>query len=364
MILYRSTAACVTLRNLCIVIREKHIWQAALFAVPAAVVAFLLKYYENENKGRSWLEGQVLHESVYEAITFFVSFVVIFRMHASYDRFFEGCENSYNINGDLFDTCSLLISFCRLSKADESVVNQFQHKLVRLLSLLNALIYAELRTGSSKESALEAALDFEVLDAEGLDDETLRTLNHSKQRVEVVFYWVQSLIIESHENGVLQVPPPVLSRVLVEIGAAMVKFHAVQNVAVVLFPFPLASTTELLLILQSCITPVVIVNWTAYRLNAGIFGFVLVFVLWFLNGVAAELENPFDGGTHALNAHFMQRVHNSRLVSLMQPELKTLPQLTDICVHEVLTLRQESRKRMSLVDPDCVTCGSYEELEM
>mmetsp|Transcript_18206 Transcript_18206/g.42373 ORF Transcript_18206/g.42373 Transcript_18206/m.42373 type:complete len:364 (-) Transcript_18206:183-1274(-) len=363
MILYRSTASCVTLQNLCVVIWEKHIWQAALFAVPAALIAFLLKYYENTT-GNSWLEGLVLKAPVYEAITFFVSFVVIFRMHASYDRFFEGCENSYNINGDLFDTCSLLTSFCRLSKAEESVVNVFQHKLVRLLSLLNALIYAELRTGSSKASALEAALDFEVLDAEGLDDETLRTLRNSKQRVEVVFYWIQSLIIESHGNGLLQVPPPVLSRVLVEVGAAMVKFHAVQNVAVVLFPFPLASTTELLLILQSCVTPVVIVNWTEYMLNAAVFGFVLVFVLWFLNGVAAELENPFDGGTHALNAHYMQRVHNSRLVSLMHPALKTIPHLTPHCEHEVLTLRQESRKKISLVDPDCASCGSYQELEM
>jgi len=353
----------VTLRNLCIVIQERHVWQACFFAFPAALVAFGLKWYENEH-GRPWLEDKVLHQSVYEAITFFVSFIVIFRMHASYDRFFEGCENSYAINGDLFDTCSLLISFCRLSTAEAHVVNEFQHKLVRLLSLLNALIYAELRTGNMKQNSLDEALDFEVLDADGLDDSTLHTLNTCKNKVEVVFYWVQSLIIENSGNGVLEVPPPILSRVLVEVGAAMVKFHAVQNVAIVLFPFPLASTTELLLILQSCVTPVVIVDWTEYTINAAIFGFVLVFVLWFLTGVAAELENPFDGGTHALNAYTMQRVHNSRLVSLMQPGMKRLPVLSENVNCGVSELRQESRQSMELSTKDCAACAHREELEM
>mmetsp|Transcript_45809 Transcript_45809/g.83981 ORF Transcript_45809/g.83981 Transcript_45809/m.83981 type:complete len:373 (-) Transcript_45809:83-1201(-) len=339
MLLYNYKQPCVWLCYIHYVLKDRRIWMSMLMALPTIVATAFLKVYE-VHEGREWFRKQVADEDgvLYSSLSFFVSFVVLFRIDLSYARFKDGCKNAFIMTGDFFDSASLLISFCRTSTADQSTIDNFQHQIIRLFSLLNALIFADLEDCQDMDEALE----YEVIDVEGFDQETIEKLRQSTNRVPIVFQWLQDVMVDNCHNGVLKVPPPIITRAFQELGRGMVKYHEATDVARVPFPFPLASTTELLLVAQCCITPVVIVRWTDYVTLAIIFSFLLVFILWFFVGVSTCLENPFDGGRHSLNTREMQHEHNSRLLSLLLPDAQRMPQLSSRALVDFNDLSKKS----------------------
>mmetsp|Transcript_73212 Transcript_73212/g.174497 ORF Transcript_73212/g.174497 Transcript_73212/m.174497 type:complete len:360 (+) Transcript_73212:144-1223(+) len=325
MILYDSKGMCISLRNLNIIVTERQIWIGIAFAIPSALIAFALKTFE-EVEGRKWFRNDIMDRTIYSALNFFACFVVIFRIESAYSRFFTACEKAYNISGNMLDLFSLLMAFCRTSKAPQKDIRNFQQTLIRLMSLLNAAVYRELK---AKKSSLFNASDFEVIDLDGLDEHSLTTLKSCDEDiVQVGFQWLQALVIDNMVKGVLNVPPPILTRVYQESGAGMVKFHEGLNVVLVPYPFPFATTTEVLLIIQSCTLPVVIIEWTGYRACACGFCFILVFLLWFFNMVAAELENPFIGNNHSLDMKRMQASHNAKLLAILRKESSLPPAMS------------------------------------
>mmetsp|Transcript_15050 Transcript_15050/g.34276 ORF Transcript_15050/g.34276 Transcript_15050/m.34276 type:complete len:355 (+) Transcript_15050:51-1115(+) len=332
MILYDSQGMCLSLRNLHVMVRERQIWIGILFALPSAAIALGLKTYE-EQAGNKWFRYTTMDTTIYSALNFFACFVVIFRIEMAYARFFIACEKAYNISGNMLDLFSLLIAFCATSKAKEGDIRNFQMTLVRLMSLLNAAVYRELK---ARKSSLFDASDFDVIDLDGLDDDTLTTLKtNDEDVVQLAFQWVQALVVDNMVKKVLDVPPPILTRVYQESGAGMVKFHEGLNVVLVPYPFPFATTTEILLIIQSCTLPVIIIEWTGYRASAAGFCFVIVFLLWFFNMVAAELENPFVGNAHSLDMKLMQQNHNKKLLQILKKEAQCPPRLTSKAKRDV-----------------------------
>mmetsp|Transcript_21598 Transcript_21598/g.50406 ORF Transcript_21598/g.50406 Transcript_21598/m.50406 type:complete len:379 (+) Transcript_21598:19-1155(+) len=326
MLLYNYKLPCVAFFYIHYILQDRRIWMSILMTLPTMIATAFLKGYE-VSEGRQWFRKQVADEDgvLYSSLSFFVSFVVLFRIDLSYLRFKDGCKNAFIMTGDFFDSASLLISFCRASSVDQSLIDNFQHQVIRLFSLLNALIFADLE---DKMDDMEEAFNYEVIDIEGFDQEAIDHLRKSKNRVPIVFQWLQDVMVDNVHNGVLKVPPPIITRAFQELGRGMVKYHEATDVARVPFPFPLASTTELLLVAQCCITPVVIVQWTDYVSLAIIFSFLLVFILWFFVGVSTHLENPFDGGRHSLNTRQLQHEFNSRLLTLLLPETQRMPQLS------------------------------------
>jgi len=338
MIIYRSRGIAI-LTNLC-QMRGSVFPSAFFIAVPAAAISGLLKWsmdaghWENlESSGFS--NDSILTESaVWSGFTFLVGFLVVFRTSISYSRFWDGCNSTHRLRAEWFDACSAACAFCRHSKADTATISKFRHTLIRLFSILHALALAEIEDSSTKDLSDIAALSANVIDVRGIDEDSLLTLRDCSAKVELVFQWIQELIVENIDTGVLSIPPPILSRVFQELANGMVAFHDAVKVSSVPFPFPYAQACDTLLVLHWVMTPVITCQWVTSIAWAAFFTFTQVFILWALNLTAGEIENPFGLDPNDLDGMQMQEEMNEHLLLLLQPSTIRTPKLADESVWE------------------------------
>jgi len=233
------------------------------------------------------------------------------------------------MRAEWFDACSALVSFCAHSQADSSLIMSFKHKLVRLFSMLHASALAELEDLNNKSHIAEVnAFKFELIDAEGIDEESLETIKNSESRVELIFEWIQLLIVENISSGVLNIPAPILSRAFQEIANGMVAFHDSVKLSYIPFPFPYAQTCDFLLLMHGLTVPFVFSQWVTAPHWAFIFVFMQVFILWSLNFIAVEIENPFGKDPNDIDGAHMQLEMNRHLVLLLMPSTMRTPKLS------------------------------------
>jgi len=303
-------------------------------ALPCSFLTLGLKGLKN--LGYFSLEG--LHDilednAVWSGFTFLVGFLIVFRTSQAYARFWEGCTSMHQMHGMWFHACSATVSFSKHSKANAHAVHEFEHMLVRLFSMLHAVALAEIEDTSSSDLSEVMAFRYELLDIEALDSESLQAVKESDSKVELVFQWIQQLIVEQIDTGVLSIPAPILSRVFQEIAEGMLRFHEAIKISTIPFPFPYAQTCDFLLILHWLVTPWVTAQWVNNPGWALVFSFISVFILWSLNCIAVEIENPFGSDDNDLDACTLQDEMNKHLVMLLSPEAKRLPTLGHVDDH-------------------------------
>jgi len=246
--------------------------------------------------------------------------------------------------GEWFDATSSLMAFCKKSQADKRDVLIFQHTLVRLVSLLNATVLMELAAGSGLDKPETRAFELELIDAEGIDRESLMTINQTHDKVELIFQWIQQLIVESQCHQIFSVAPPVLSRSFQELATGMVRFHEAVKIAKIPFPFPYMQIMEVLLLFHWLITPFLTCMWVRSTFWAGVVTFMQIFFFWSLNAIACELENPFGEDVNDLPIQEMQLTMNRRLLLLLRPSTHRTARLSpQVCFDEDLGSHDKPR---------------------
>lgn len=265
-----------------------------------------------------------VNAAAYGGFSTLLGFLVVFRTSEAYGRFWDGSTLTHQLRGDWFDAASSLIAFSRNSKSDVMVLKHFQHKVVRLFSMLHALSLAEVEDDADEEDE-RWAFELELPDVECLDRVSLLALKASSCKVELVFHWIQCLVVDALASGILNTPPPIVTRAYQELASGMVKFHECLKIARVPLPFPYTQTTMVLLIIHWCLTPVMLCTWTKNAIVASSFAFIQVFILWGLHAIATELENPFGADANDLNVADMQRDMNHRLLMLLDPSSQRVP---------------------------------------
>merc|ERR1712093_495925 len=99
-------------------------------------------------------------------------------------------------------------------------------------------------------------------DTFGLDAGTLKHLKecheeHCFNKVEVMLHLVQSLITTAHDDGILKIPPPILSRVYQTISRGFVNLLNAKKIQDTKFPFPYVQLITLFLIILEVLTPII-----------------------------------------------------------------------------------------------------------
>jgi len=316
---------------------------ATAVALPCAVLGFVLKHFSNTSWWASYLEaGQtfgmpsymaLLRESAaYTGFSALVGFFLVFRTQQAYGRFQKGATAIHEMRGEWFDAASSLIAFCKYSEADISLILRFQHKLIRLFSMLHAVALADLEGDRSIDSVV--AFRLPLIDVAGIDGESLLQLRETGCKVELCFQWIQQLVVENIKTDVLSIPPPILTRAFQELANGMVKYHDAMVIAHIPFPFPYMQTTEVLLLMHWFFTPLLMCQWTTAPPWTFGLCFIQVFVLWSLNAIACELENPFGEDANDLDANGAQNHLNDRLLLLIRPSTLRTPAL---CAKAILT---------------------------
>lgn len=271
---------------------------------------------------------------VWQGFSFLVGFMIVFRTSMAYNRFWEGCTQLYQMRGEWLDACSSLIAFTKFpTQIDSEASQSFRHTIVILFSMLHSLALAEIEDSSSKMPEDVSAFRYGLIDPDCLDVETLFAIRNSEAKVELVFQWIQQVIVENMhcaatgKVGVLTIPPPILSRVFQELANGMICFQEAIKVSSIPFPFPYAQTCDCLLCIHWVITPLVAAHWFTSAFWAAIFTFIIVFIYWVLNSIAVEIENPFGPDANDIQCDALHENMNCCLAQLMCRRQQKTPTL-------------------------------------
>jgi len=251
--------------------------------------------------------------------------LTVFRTSQAYARFWEGSNIIHRMMGSWVDAVSAAFAFTRYSSEHPDKIKEFKHVLVRLVSLLNAMVLGELEGMEARE---KREFEYELLDIASLTQRTLEPLKKTKCGPIMVHHWVQEVIVNGVKSGVMSIPPPLLTVVFQELGHGMVMYQEGVQLTRVRFPFPYTMTTVVMLCIISVSTPVVFLSWTTGFFWPVLFTFLLVFTFWALHFTAGELENPFGDDANDLDMRQIQSDVNARLLTL----LHSRPELPDLCV--------------------------------
>mmetsp|Transcript_26107 Transcript_26107/g.52353 ORF Transcript_26107/g.52353 Transcript_26107/m.52353 type:complete len:303 (-) Transcript_26107:65-973(-) len=144
----------------------------------------------------------------------------------------------------------------------------------------------------------------------------LRLLEANKDRVHVAFLWIHKALVARHKRGGLDVPAPILPRLIHELTNAWTSFVLAANLANTNFPVAYAQITLVQVCLLVFTTPVVIAMFTAAPGLAAIYTFFAVGSAHALAELAVDLERPFAGKLSSLWIRLMHDQFNRKLETL------------------------------------------------
>lgn len=166
--------------------------------------------------------------------------------------------------------------------------------------------------------------DFEHLDARGLDPVALKRLLGSSSReevnIETIVYWIQRTVILNVDAGVLEVAPPILSRVFNEMADGVVRISSSRKIRILQFPFHYAQMLSMMLIIYTFGAPAACAYVMRTWYGAAGAAFLNVFVLWCINYLAQEIEQPFGVKPNDLPLQTFMTGMNNILVMLIQEQ--------------------------------------------
>jgi len=306
-------------------LRGSVVGKALWVAVPSSLLSLALVLLQDPLKETRKELGLVDGTTIlWAAVSGPLVALVGFRTSQAWGRFWEGTSLLHAMRGEWFDSASCLVTFtfgAKDTKRDE--VRDFRHTLVRLMSLCHGSALDELKLDQSE--------CYEVLDIRGLDDETLSMLNNAKDsgfnRVEVLLHLIQVLVINAQKGGVIDVPPPILSRVYQTLSRGFVNLLNAKKIKDTRFPFPHAQAIALMILVLSVLTPVVVTSLMNEALLAMAATFVPMLGLCILNYAAEELEMPFGDDDNDLPLSHFQKEMNSSLLMLIHECSDHVPSL-------------------------------------
>jgi len=350
---------CLTPGNLLRLAYQPKVYWSLLISLPCGFFGGALRYNNNQ-PGATKMDKFLTDDSIFTMLTILVTFLAAFRISSAYQKFWDGCDEIYCIIGNLHDATSDLVAFTRNSKADPEEVKQFHHLLVRFMSLLNSMIFADLEGGAVTHHVeggkLPSSYDFELIDVAGIDGAAIDRLIESEAKVEVVYQWILNLIVESWHKKMFSVEAPLMGRPLADLSECLVHYHKAQRITEVPFPFPLNMALQLLMITHWILTPLVISSWTSYTVYAFAFCFGAQWSLWLFVALAIELDTPFSHTRNSMDMRYLQHLLNNRLLTALEVNSKPQPKLS-ANVNKNLSREDLSRQDLGAGEGLAVTVG-------
>eukprot|EP00746_Dinoflagellata_sp_MGD_P144837 gnl/MRDRNA2_/MRDRNA2_77541_c0_seq1.p1 gnl/MRDRNA2_/MRDRNA2_77541_c0~~gnl/MRDRNA2_/MRDRNA2_77541_c0_seq1.p1 ORF type:complete len:690 (+),score=105.27 gnl/MRDRNA2_/MRDRNA2_77541_c0_seq1:69-2138(+) len=297
-------------------------FKPALIALAPTLVAVALKSYLIHNPAENVPDALLPNTDLaYSSLSWVLGIVLVFRTGQAYSRYWDAAKGLHAMTVELFDACAQVVSFAESSDASRQQVDAFQLAIIRLFSLLHGV--ALQRVAELPDE------DIQVIDQGGLDTDQIKFMcgYSRKARPEIVMQWVLRTINEAGKSGIVQTPPPIVSRVYQELNSGFCALAQMGVIADIPFPIPYAKMVWLLLGAHITITPFYAVAFTNATVWAGLFAFIAVFSTWCIQFIGIEMEMPFGDNTDDLDLASAQNDFNDLLLSLLQLETQWTPNL-------------------------------------
>jgi len=307
--------------------------RSCVFALPGAILTWLFQTMDVRTPEFrvDWGLINLSEGVVWSASTGIMLTVIFFRTRQAYSRFWEGTGLLHQMKGEWFDTVSNCVTFSIAArKGNNEAVERFRHTIVRLMSLCHASALEEI-------SGMDTELP--TIDVHGLSLETLRHLKecveiHGFNKVEVLLHLIQSLITQAHEDAILKVPPPILSRVYQTCSRGYVNLLNTKKITDTKFPFPVVQLIIFLLLINTVLTPLVFSALLTGQSSAILLTFMVLFGAYSLNFISIELENPFGDDDNDLPLFHFQSEMNSCLLMLLHWNTDIIAETSPQCIFD------------------------------
>jgi len=295
--------------------------KATKYALIVSLAAGLLKEAEDRNWYGLHNTAYISNSAAVGGFQFVLSFVIVFRASQCYTRFCQCASSVCELRSQLAEAASSLVTFTVMSKKSAEETNRFKHLIIRLFSILHATALEVI--------AEEQHAPLPVIDSKGVEATIMKSLEakSGKDKVDTVYQWINILIVQSLADGLLNIPPPILSRVFQELEKGMVSYNQVMQIMAIPFPFPYAQATMVLIVFYMLLIPFIMVSWA----NNSFFAFVCTYVstvsVLSIELTATELENPFGDDPNDLPCSKFQEDMNASLLILLDPAACVVPTL-------------------------------------
>lgn len=219
--------------------------------------------------------------------------------------------------GEWFNATSNLTAFCTVKTEKHADVKKFRQELVRLISLLFCSAVSEVASMQNP--------DFDIIDVSMFDHDSLKFLHTQNERSEIVMQWIQRLVVDNLRSGVIDIAPPIVSRVFQEFSLGIVNIASAKKITIIPFPFPYAQLMQFLLTFQALVVPLM----AGYSLHAwwvaGSQTFVMILLSWSIHFIAMEIEMPFGDDENDLPLLEMVTNMNESLAKLLHEKVQERP---------------------------------------
>jgi len=292
------------------------------WAAPCAIFAVIVhKTLHDWTDWGSNLEPPLSSDStMWTLFSSILGFLVVFRAQLSYARYWEGITLIERACAVWMNGVSNLFAFCSADPNKAEAVEEFQYLASRLMSLLVC--------NSMHEVSRRDVHHFPHLDLGGIDQDCLDYLNTVSGKAIVVLQWLQRLVVEKKRAGIIDIEPPILSRVFQEFSIGIVHFIDARKLTDVPFPFQFAQMVVIMLAFFSTLpVPLICAIGVRNAPKAGIYTFLIVFVFWSVHYIAVEIEHPFGEDANDLPLEVLNRRFNKVLLRLLETKAQTVPPL-------------------------------------
>mmetsp|Transcript_96348 Transcript_96348/g.185049 ORF Transcript_96348/g.185049 Transcript_96348/m.185049 type:complete len:459 (-) Transcript_96348:62-1438(-) len=181
-------------------------------------------------------------------------------------------------------------------------------------------------TGSAASKKANSEEKNEPILTEGLDllvlsmptAEEVHLLEMATDKPHTISLWIIQAVVLAIRKKLLDVPPPIISRVFQELSNGMLGFNQAHKVAMVPFPFPFAQMVSLLLVILYFFLPFYIDVFTQHPVITPAVSFLLPMVYCALNSIAIELEAPFGTDMNDIDIEVRHQEFLWSLVDVLQ----------------------------------------------
>jgi len=194
--------------------------RACGLALPAALCAFALHVFVFKHDDGPVNVSNVV-TTFYGSYTSVLGFLVVFRSQGAYTRYWEGASLLQQTRGQWFNATSSLVAFCSSDPDKKTKVKEFQHLVVRLVSIMHCTALQQISDIPDEK--------WITLDRSGIDIPSMSYLASKSSKCEIIFQWIQRLIGENISNGVLCAAPPIMSRVFQDLSLGLLHANTAKK---------------------------------------------------------------------------------------------------------------------------------------
>eukprot|EP00930_Biecheleria_cincta_P018015 TRINITY_DN14165_c0_g6_i1.p1 TRINITY_DN14165_c0_g6~~TRINITY_DN14165_c0_g6_i1.p1 ORF type:complete len:572 (-),score=82.88 TRINITY_DN14165_c0_g6_i1:29-1597(-) len=286
-------------------------------AIPNAIMTFVIATLLQKQGADDFEAGSitVFHENTataasmaMAAFTSVMTFILYNRSSIAYDRWWEGGTLLQKTRGEWFNAYSSIMAFTSTRPELQAQVEEYQHLLARLMSLLMCCGLQQVSPNRDRP--------FEIYHLGGIDPDSIDFLNSAPDKVEIILQWIQRSMVLHAQSGVLPVAPPILSRAFQEFSRGIVNLQNARKIADFPYPYPLAQISMILQMLHWFVMPLG-AALAVPRAWAVLLSFFSIFVLWCIHFNAIELEFPFGDRTNDLPMVQLQQDWNDSVWTLL-----------------------------------------------